>query len=73
MIAKIESLEIKGITIKKHTNVEIDVWGDGRTMTVTVLDITLKGSEIEIESITSLGSIIHHSAEQWEEMLVRKV
>jgi hypothetical protein len=42
-------------------------------MEVTVLGITLDNNEITIESVTNYGSIIHHTAEQWEDMLVRKI
>lgn len=73
MTATIESIVIKGITIKKGTSVEIDIWQDGKTMEVTVLGITMDGSDVSIESVTNYGSVIHHSAEQWEDMLVKKI
>ena len=71
MVGKMESLKINGMIIKKGSNVEIDIWGDKKTMIVTVLDITLNGYEADIESITSNGIILHHSDAQWEDMLVR--
>lgn len=73
MTAVIESVDIKGITLKKGTSVEIDIWQDGRGMEVTILGITMENGEITIESVTNYGSIIHHSVEQWEDMLVRKL
>ena len=73
MTAVIESVDIKGITLKKGTSVEIDIWQDGKGMEVTILGITMEDGEISIESATNYGSIIRHSAEQWEDMLVRKL
>lgn len=73
MTAIIESATINGIVLRKGTSVEIDIWQDGKTMEVTVLGITLDNNEITIESVTNYGSIIHHTAEQWEDMLVRKI
>lgn len=71
MVGELESLKIKGMTVKKGSNVEIDIWGDNKPMVVTVLSITVNGYEADIESITSYGSILHHSDSQWEDMLVR--
>ena len=71
MVGKMESLKINGMIIKKGSDVEIDIWGDKKTVIVTVLDITLNGYEADIESITSNGIILHHSDAQWEDMLVR--
>ena len=71
MVGKMESLKINGMIIKKGSNVEIDIWGDKKTVIVTVLDITVNGYEADIESITSNGIILHHSDAQWEDMLVR--
>lgn len=73
MTAVIESVDINNITLKKGTSVEIDIWQDGKTMEVTILGITLENDEIFIESVTNFGSIIHHTAEQWKDMLVRKI
>lgn len=71
MVGKMESLKLNGMIIKKGSDVEIDIWGDKKTVIVTVLDITLNGYEADIESITSNGIILHHSDAQWEDMLVR--
>lgn len=71
MDAKIESLKIKEFTIRKNSYVTIDIWTDGSTIDVTVTDISMKNGEIVIESVTNLGSFITHSAEQWEDMLVK--
>lgn len=71
MVGKMESLKINGMIIKKGSDVEIDIWGDKKTVIATVLDITLNGYEADIESITSNGIILHHSDAQWEDMLVR--
>lgn len=71
MVGNLESLKIKGMIVKKGSNVEIDIWGDNKPMIVTVLSITVNGYEADIESVTSYGSILHHSDQQWEDMLVR--
>lgn len=71
MDAKIESIKVNNFTIRKGSYVSIDIWTDGSTIDVTVTDIYIKNGEISIESVTNLGSFITHSAEQWEDMLVK--
>lgn len=73
MNAVIEQLTIKGIALRKNTRVEIDIWQNGKPMEVTVFSIKMQNGEVTIESVTNLGSFITHTAEQWEDMLVRKI
>ena len=73
MTAIIDTVDIKGISLKKGTTVEIDIWQDGNTMEVTIIGITLENGEVCIESVTNYGSLIRHTGEQWEDMLVRKI
>ena len=73
MNGKLESIKIKNHTIKKGTHASIDIWNDGKEMEVTVTDLTLENGEVNIECMTHYGNIIHHTYDQWVDMLVKTI